>query len=524
MVTSSNGNGDSALLESLNEQIADRIHLLERLDELEIALENKDWIRVGWQSDQEFSRGGLRTIAKQARLYYLKNPLVNRGVRIQSFYVFGRGINVSAKDETINEVIQAFLDDKENLRELTGAVARKQKDIDLRLDGNLFFVFFTHPTTGKVRISSIDVNEIEDVICDPQNRSKVWFYKRIWTYTDFDLSTGEQKVISATRYYRDFKYSSEVKKIGDIEVDPNPVYHIKTGGFHNWRFGVSEVYNTLDWAKAYKGFLEDFSTVVKALAKFAWNIKVQGGTRAVAAAKTKLGTTFAASGTNVETNPPPVAGSTWIADNVPLDPVRTANSTTPAEQGKPIKLMVAAGFGLPDTFFGDTDTGNLATAKALDRPTELAFVDRQELWKEIYETILEFVVYQSVIAPEGKLNAVANPDVNEYQEPVIVYNGEVDSHIDVDFPPILERDTKDYITAMVSAFTLDGKPPSVVTDLKLIAKLMLTAIGVDDVDEIIDELYPEDTAMVDQQQGLMQDLNKSLEALREAIVALASDE
>lgn len=515
-----------SLEEILNSTIQQKIHLVERLDELELALENKDWIRVGWQSENEFSRAGLKTISRLSRIFFLKNPLIKRGVKLHSFYIFGRGVSISAKDETINDVIQAFIDDKENQLELLGAIARKQKDIDLRLDGNLFIVLFVHPATGKVRVSTIDPNEIEDIICDPENRNKVWYYKRIWSYNTFDLATGEQKTETKTRYYKDFRYTNDRSKIGDIEVDNNPIYHIKVGGFSNWRFGVSEVYSALDWAKAYKSFLEDFATVTKALAKFAWNVKVKGGSRAVAAAKTKLGTTFASSSDagGTETNPAPTAASTWINDDVPLDPIKTANSTTPADSGRPMRHMVASGVDLPDPMLsGDPQQGALATAKTLDRPTELGFLDRQELWKEVYANLIDYVIYQSVIAPNGELNAIANIIYNEYGEQVIEFNGDINQTIDIDFPPVLERDTKEYISAIVSAVTLDGKAPMVIKDLKYIARIMLTSLGFDDIDETLDELFPEgeeQTIAVPEQS--IQDLNDTLEALRETIASISS--
>lgn len=499
------------------------IDLIERIDELELALENKDWVRLGWHSDQEFSQAGLRTISKLARILFLKNPLIGRGVRLHAFYVFGRGVNVNAKDDTINAVIQAFLDDEENQRELTGSIARKQKDIDLRLDGNLFFILFTHPVTGKVRIGTIDFNEIDDIICDPNNKNKVWFYKRTWSYDNWDLSTGTYTPTTTTRYYRDFRYYTGVgvTRIGDFDVDPNPIYHIKVGGFSNWKFGVSEVYSALDWAKAYKNFLTDFATVVRALASFAWDVKVKGGSRGVTAAKDKLGTTFASgsSAESTERNPPPVKGSTWIADDVPLNPIKTANSTTPADQGRPIRHMVAASLDLPDPMLsGDPQQGALATAKTLDRPTELGFMNRQELWREIYETIIKYVMFQSVIAPSGPLNAIANLANNEYGEPIIEFNGEIDTHVDIDFPPVLERDTNEYIGAIVKAVTLDGKTPTVIKDMRFIAKTMLTALGFDDVDEIVDSLVDNNLL----QQEPINDLGVAIEALREAIVSLRS--
>lgn len=509
------------LLSEALKDVSNEAELKERLTDLELALENADWQRLSWQSDQEFSRPGLKTIARLARIMDLKNPLVRRGVSLQAFYVFGRGVNISAKDEDINAVVQRFLDDQHNQRELTGAIARKQKDIDLRLDGNLFLTLFMHPVTGNLRVSDIPVAEIDDIISNPQNKSETRWYKRQWTYQEFDEATGTSKDVSTSRYYRDYRYENgrEVKSIGGIDVDPNPVYHIKTGSFSDWRFGVSEVYSTLDWAKAYTSFLSDFATVIKALARFAWNMKTTGGATGIAAAKAKLGTTFATGALGVETNPPPVVGSTYINQDTPLDPIKTAGATTSADAGQPIRHMVASGFGLPDPMLsGDPNQGTLATAKSLDRPTELQFLDRQELWKEIYGTLLAYAIYCAVLASEGPLRGIAQASVNEYGEVIVTFSDNIDSHIDIDFPPILEHDIQEDIGAIKTGATLDGQIPTIIPDKKFLAKLILTRLGVDDIDELVDTWFPDETAIdTPEIAEPLADLNNQLEALREAI-------
>lgn len=235
--------------------------LNERLIQLELALENQGWIPgLSADSNQEFSREGLRRVTELARLNYIKNPLVKRGVDVQTFYVFGRGVNIGATDDLIKEVVDAFLQDPQNQQELTNAQSRKARDKELRIDGNLFFALFVHPATGKLRVSTIPLDEIESVIRDPQNRKRTWFYKRVWRYDELNPDTGAIEQKEEMRYYRDFRYSSNLTMIGKIPVDQTCViYQVKTGAFSDWAFGVSEVYAALDWAQAYKGFLEDYS-------------------------------------------------------------------------------------------------------------------------------------------------------------------------------------------------------------------------------------------------------------------------
>jgi hypothetical protein len=72
--------------------------------------------------------------------------------------------------------------------------------------------------------------------------------------------------------------------------------------------------------------------------------------------------------------------------------------------------MVAAATGMPEFFFGDANVGNHATAKTLDRPTELKFLDRQTLWADIHQDILQYVIDQSALAES--LWKAANADTD----------------------------------------------------------------------------------------------------------------
>ena len=476
------------------------IDLQERLLDLELALERDQYIQLGgWYNQNEFSRDGLRTICNLARLNYLKNPLIKRGVNVSSYYVFGRGISINAKDEIINDVVQAFLDDQNNQRELTGAQARKEKDRELRIDGNLFFALFTHPKVGSVRLSMIAFDEISEVIRDPENKRTIQYYLRRWSTSEMDYATGTAVTKTNRRYYRDFNYHDDTRKeIGSIPIDDTTViYHVKVGGFSDWVFGVSEVYAALDWAKAYKSFLEDFAKIIKSLARFAWRKKVSGGARGVLAAKQRLTSTFAQSGTNVETNPSPVAGSVYIQNDGSddLDPIKTQGSTTGTDDGKALRIMTGIAMDLPDNIAsGDVDQGSRATAKSLDRPTEFAFADRQELWVGIYQTLLGYVLHQAVAAPLGALRGLGTIVSNAYNEPVITWPDDVDPTIQVDFPPLLEQDILQQVQAWVAGATFDGKQPSVIPDQKFLARQILIAFGVDDVDQLIDDWYPEDAA------------------------------
>lgn len=472
----------------------ENVELQERLAALELALEADGWRLLTMQADQEFSREGLRLITELSRIMSLKNPLIKRGVQVQRLYVWGQGWNVKATDPDVGFVIDAFMRDPKNQVELTSHQARMSKETEQTTDGNTFFVFFVNALTGRVRVRTIPFEEVIDIVCDPQDAKSPWYYKRSWSEQTLDVGSGAIQTTAKTAYYPDWRYTpiNKPASIGGYPVRwENPIYHVKTGGFSNWKFGCSEIYAAIDWSRAYKEFLEDWASIVRAYRRFAFQLSTPGGKSALAAAKAKLGTTYGAGGLGAETNPAPVVGSTFVAgSDVNLTPVRTSGATVAAEDGRRLLLMVAAAVGLPETFFGDVSVGTLATATSMDRPTELMMRDRQTFWMDIYRAIFEFVLLRAVKAPRGPLRGagtvVAERDGDEISETV---DWNVDAHIDIDFPPIRAEALDTQMQAIISAATLDGKPPAGTLDLMTTARLMLVALGVDDIDVILGKLF-----------------------------------
>lgn len=489
------------LRESLAQQELSAELLVERIAALELALEDEGWRRLTQQAEVEFSREGLGEIALLSRIMYLKNPLLNRAVSIQAAYVWALGVNVSARHPAVNKVIQDFLDDPKNKAEL-GHQGRMENETELQTDGNLFFVLFTQPRTGRVKVRSIPFAEIAEVISNPDDRKDPWYYKRVWSRQALS-EAGTVVPKAETAYYPAAGYRPKDRPSSlaghPIQWDA-PVLHLKVGGFSDWSFGLSEVYSAIDWAKAYKEFLEDWATLSRAYSRWAHKVTTPGGKRAVAAAKAKLGTTYGTSGASAESNPPPTVGSVFVADDkVKLDPIRIGGANVSADDGRRIMLMVAAATGWPETFFGDVSVGTLATATSLDRPTELRIKNRQILWADFWRLIFGYVILCAVRAPQGALRSLGAVVVEDGEERIEW--GEdpetakpIAPDVSVDFPPIVERDIATTVNAIVSAATLNGGAKAGTLDDRTISRLLLVALGESDVDAALDRILPDEGA------------------------------
>lgn len=458
----------------------------ERLAELELSLEDMSWSKLDMETDKEFSKTGLNRINKLARLYWLKNPLIRRAVLTQTQYVFGQGMSIEGEDSTVNEVIQKFFNDKDNKDELTAQQALSIKETEMQLFGNLFFVLFVKPQTGQVKVRTISMDEITEVVTDPDDKKRPLYYKRVY------VRDGKQVTI----YYPDWNNERPGSTYKGVLVEKAKIFHVSVNKLSDMKYGVSEVYAALDWAKAYKNFLEDWATVVASYAKFAWKVSVtKGGRHGTAAVKKKLGSTIPEQG--YETNPAGTAGGFWAQnEGVNLDPIKASGPSVAASDGDKIIHMVSAATGIFYHYLvGDPSTGNLATAKAMERPMELMFRDRQELWKNIFDRITKYVILQSVKAPKGLIDGRMQRDDDGDYELVLDNNEEgepMSQTVFVTFPDLLEKDLISRVDAIIKAATLGGGQLGQVIEPEIITRLLLDTLDIDNVEEVMQRMYPDD--------------------------------
>lgn len=466
-------------LEEINNQrISDQNNvelLTERLAELELAMEDVGWLQLTYGTENQFSRDALRKIAYLSRLYYLKNPIIHRGIEVQQNYVWGSGVTVKAREEKINAVVQEFWNDNKNRQELTSHNAQQLKELDLNCDGNIFFVIFTNKTNGKVQLRSIPFEQIAEKETNPEDSKEPWLYLRMWSDSD-----GKQH----KEYYPDWRYQPKYKSKSGVNVnDKASIYHIKIGGFSDWKFGCPTVYSALDWAKAYKEFLEDWATITRALSRFAWKASGAKSRDAMSAIVNKFNTTWSSATT--ETNPKPAVGSIAVTkEGHDLEPIKTAGATTTPESGRRIFLMAAAGLGLPETFFGDVSVGTLATANSLNRPTELAMKSRQTFWKDVLMDLINYVLYWAVKA--GTLKGEGTVSTNEYGVYDVEWkDAKYQDVVEITFPQVVEPDKFKEIESITKVAPLG------LLDEEQLTKMILIALGEQDVEQIMDKMKEE---------------------------------
>ncbi|ROO82590.1 hypothetical protein EDD29_0070 [Actinocorallia herbida] len=482
--------GQTELAEQLRASQAMTSQLAEGMADLERRMYDPGWQRMLGTAEQEFTREGLRQIASVSRLMAIKNPLIRRGLALRYGYVWGQGVEVTARatgndegEQDVNATVARFLTDPSNLRTFSGAQARETNERALGTDGSVFYALFTSPKTGRVQVRTLPYDEIVDIITNPDDVSEPWFYRREWTTATGTSSTTNVVLYPALGHRPNYRPHWEEDQFGQtvrVRWDA-PVYHLRVNAQLGWKYGLGDAYAAIDWAYAYRDFLTDWARLVKSLSRFAWRLTSKGSKQAAARSALSALPSRTASG---ESN---WAGATAsLPTDMSLEAVPKSGATIDSESGRPLAAMVAAAMDVPVTMLlGDPGTvGARATAETLDEPTRLAMEGRRAIHTAALMEILQYVITEAVRAPAGQLHGSIVVDADGIER--LSLDGDTDTTIDVVWPSLTKIDPTSLVTAIVEADTTGYLPPLVVV------RLLLQALGVRDIDSIITAVTGDD--------------------------------
>lgn len=477
----------------MSEQLEAATNTIEILEEslvdLELAMEDRGWVGMAMTAADDFTREGRRKAAALCRILVIQNPLIKRGIAIRTGYIWGEGVEVTAPDIDVNSLLQLFFDD--NKSSYSGSQAREESEKTLGTDGDIFRALPTSPLTGRVRVRTIAPSEIQQIHCNPEDRDEPWYYERHYTakvagarYAGLTKSRIEQRKILYPAM--GFKPTAHVELIDGIPVDwHTPVQHIAVNRIDGWDFGIGDIYAAIFWARAYKEFLEDWSKLTKSLSRYAWRVT----SKSTAAARGAAAETKRANDATLPRESS--AGATAVSAGNTLEAIPKTGATIDSQSGKPLAGMVAAALGVPITMLlADPGvTGARATAETLDQPTKNEMKLRRSLWADKDRELYDYVIDQSIKASQGVLKGTVKRD--EYGRERYVLAGNKNRAFDIDWPSLDEIDPKVLMDAIVAADDTGKVPPLT------IARLILVALKVKNVDEVLAEFIDDDGNWID---------------------------
>lgn len=456
------------------------------------------WRRFTTIGQQEFTTEGMVQLRAVCRLMSIANPLIKRGLNLRSYYVWGQGCEITArangkaktdgagKEQDVQAVIKAFIDDPANQRALFSAQARDELEHALGTDGEVYCALFTRPQSGWVQARTILADEIHEVITDPDDAATPWFYRRVWTRNRYNAQ-GRIEQTTEELLYPDVDYKPAVKPaaFGQVKVRWDaPVIAVQVNRPRGWQRGIPDAYAAVNWARAYKEFLEQWSSLMKSLARFSWKLTAEGRNKPQAKAALAAAAAGNTSTTPGERND--VGGVAMTPTGGNLEAIPKTGAVIDAMSGRPLAMMVAAGLDMPVTMLlaDPGQTGARATAETLDWPTELAMMARRSLWTAFQKRVVQHVITEAVRAPQGPLKGTVKPDKVTGRE-VVKLAGDTDTTVDVDWPDLDETDPKAVIDAVVAAAATSTIPP------ELILRLLLQALGVREAETLLADMVDE---------------------------------
>lgn len=458
----------------------------EGVDSLERQLFEPGWVQALQTMRVQFSHEGLRQLRAVCQLYAIKNPLIKRGLSLRAAYVWARGLNLTAASngtggtQDVQRVVSEFLTDPANAANFCGP----QKRVELEAGafgtaGEFYLALYTRPLNGSVQARTFPADEVCEILCNPEDRNEERYYLRRWLVIRPDGGHEQREVLHPALNYRPTSRPASVDGVR-IRWDA-PVLHASVNRPDGWLRGIPDSYAAIDWAKAYKIFLEDWATLMRALAQYAWQTNVPGPK--ASAMRRRL----AAPDRNARGEVIDRVGSTAILPpDVALQAISKTGATFDSESGRPLAAMAAAALEVPVTMLlaDPGASGARATAETLDQPTELPMELRQQLWSSIYVTVLNYVIMESVRAPQGVLKGQVVKNVQGAD--VVELDGGDDPTVNAEWPDIDRGDLAKRVDAIVKANSTRVMPPEVVL------RLILLALGVANPEPIINQMTDSD--------------------------------
>lgn len=432
-----------------------------------------------------------RALIRVAREYALKDPMCHQAVQLTTHYTFGEGgLRYASTLPDVSSEVEDFWTDEDNQIEITSPEAQERKSAELQVDGEIFFILF-RDEENRLKVRTLPPEEIIEIITSEDDHRRPLYYKRVWRPVAYNMKTGlyEDSTKDRVAYYADWK-NYAVGEWG-MEHGTTPaegvIYHVKVNSIGWQQRGFSELYSFLDWAKANRQLLVDWVTIVKAYSTLAWKAKISGDDPAqINKIRDRIRSYLpdAQQRPGNATSPAGVAGVAISNDQVDLSPMKTAGMATDPSDSRQVRLMISAGSGIMEHYFGDAGNANLATATAMELPMLKKFGARQRFWEGVYTALALYAIIGGVEA--GRVTSVELEERSDARGRTVtrrLTTPEVDGNkktiVHIKAPPILKTDLQ------ATALALQGFLTAGLVPAEQLSRAAMEALDLPNIDALI---------------------------------------
>jgi len=315
-------------------------------------------------------RAELERIAVVSRT----NPLAARLVGMTTDFVIGAGATVRGHPWAME-----FWN--EPLNRLDMRVYRWCDE--LTRSGELFIVLSRNPASGMSYCREIPAVQIDQIETDPNDLERELRYHQLTADPEGRWWGGEGEEQIMLHYAIN-------KRVGEVR-------------------GASDLAQIVTWLERYDTWLEDRVRINRYKGAYLWQVKIEGALPGQLEAKRAQYSRVPASGSIIVTD----GHETWtvVQPSIAADDVEA--------DGKAIRLMIAAGSGVPLHFLAEGESATRATAREMGTATYRHFAHRQHVFSTMIEDIIRVaarraglgeieveVSFESVF-PSGQSSAVS---------------------------------------------------------------------------------------------------------------------
>lgn len=312
---------------------------------------------LSWLQRQEDLEAALKA--------WREHPLARRIVSLTTDYVLGDGLSVSSTIPEVDEWARRFWTHPQNRLD-----SRLYSWVDeLTRAGELFIVLSRNPADGMSYVRLVPACRIDQIETDPDDLERERRYHEM----------GSSRFLEEGRWW-------SAAETADFQA-PQVMFHAVINRPPGALRGEGDLTPILPWLGHYAAWLEDRVRVNRLKSSFVWQVTLRGAVPAVIAQK------------RAEYSRPPSPGSVIISnEGERWEAVQPHIDAQDAQaDGKAMRLLVAAGAGVPLHFLSEGESATRATAAEMGDPTFRHYRRRQMEVCRMVERLVE-LAYQRAVA------------------------------------------------------------------------------------------------------------------------------
>ncbi len=355
----------------LREQLAERFFsdiIRTRVEQAVKVVDDRWWQELGRASaPQDRPWADARSEMEQALEAWRVNPLAFRIVALTTDFVVGAGLRVRASEPWAQEIVDRFWGHRQN-----GIARRLYRWCDeLTRTGELYLVLSTNPADGMSYVREVPAVRIDRIETAADDLEREQRYHEL---------TGELE----GRWWPG-------PGAADALTVPQLMLHYCVNRPVGSLRGQGDLAPILPWLKRYKEWLEDRVRINRFKSAFLWQVTVKNAGPGVLERK------------RAQYLRPPSPGSIIVTDEFEewkaVQPGIAADDVF--HDGRAMRLMVAAGAGIPLHFLAEGESATRATAREMNGPTYRHYAHRRQQFADCLLDLCTWVVRRAQAKGQG---------------------------------------------------------------------------------------------------------------------------